>query len=209
MSGADAKQLQDLITEAESVLEEKMLAEAVQMSLEEEEDGNMTSGDNSNHSASASSTGYNHTFTSQTKGKDGTFASVTRCLENLRQNISTKQFHDVTKILLQYVSNLSKDPAEPKYRKIKTTNKVFQQRVAPFHDAQDILRTAGFEEQNGAYCFGIDPSTGDRKAITKDALETLNTVRDALAKYKDGATSEDPFSLLERLTNEEDRERRR
>ena len=45
-----------------------------------------------------------------------------------------------------YLSNIASNCAEKKYHKIKTTNKVFSDKVAPVPEALELLAVVGFEK---------------------------------------------------------------
>jgi len=44
-----------------------------------------------------------------------------------------------------YIINIAQNPLEPKFRSINTANKAFQERVAPFEVAREILQAVGFQ----------------------------------------------------------------
>ncbi|KAL2089648.1 hypothetical protein ACEWY4_014336 [Coilia grayii] len=48
-------------------------------------------------------------------------------------------------IINKYIDNICKNPTEEKYRKIKLTNKIFQERVSCVEGCQEFLQALGFE----------------------------------------------------------------
>ena len=47
--------------------------------------------------------------------------------------------------LCKYLDNIIQNPDEPKYQKIRCSNKVFQEKVAPIIGAKEFLQAAGFQ----------------------------------------------------------------
>jgi len=50
--------------------------------------------------------------------------------------------------LSKFVGNVKKNPAEPKYRKIRLTNKMVHERVVAVPGATDLLRAVGFTDED-------------------------------------------------------------
>lgn len=50
--------------------------------------------------------------------------------------------------LFRYLDNIVQNPGEEKYHKIRTQNKVFQEKVAPIEGIQQFLSAAGFQLQS-------------------------------------------------------------
>ncbi|XP_078360364.1 UBX domain-containing protein 6-like isoform X2 [Oculina patagonica] len=50
-------------------------------------------------------------------------------------------------LLCRYLDNICKNPDEEKYQKIKQSNKIFQERVAPIKGASEFLLACGFEDK--------------------------------------------------------------
>jgi hypothetical protein len=201
-SGANAKQLYDEIAEAERVLEETLLAEAVQMSLQQE----TSSEQNVGVSATASSAEQQNLL--KHSSEDATTLRVRDSLEKLRNNLSSKAFGDTTSLMLKCITNIYENPAEAKYRKIKTTNKAYKERLEPQTPALDVLRAVGFEEKDGHLCFRSDASTGQTQQLSREDLFRLDSAKKAVTAYREGCDS-DPFTLFERWVVEEDNNRKR
>uniref|UniRef100_A0A3B5LWC2 UBX domain-containing protein 6 n=1 Tax=Xiphophorus couchianus TaxID=32473 RepID=A0A3B5LWC2_9TELE len=81
-------------------------------------------------------------------------------------------------IISKYVDNICKNPSEEKYRKIKVSNKVFQEKVSPVEGSREFLQAVGFisvmlpEEEE----FLVLPEQSD------DALELMKERRDRLQR---------------------------
>lgn len=52
---------------------------------------------------------------------------------------------DAVDILSKYLDNLIVNAGEPKYRRIRTSNKVFSEKVAPIKGCVEFLEAVGFE----------------------------------------------------------------
>uniref|UniRef100_A0A1A8P5I0 UBX domain-containing protein 6 n=2 Tax=Nothobranchius pienaari TaxID=704102 RepID=A0A1A8P5I0_9TELE len=86
-------------------------------------------------------------------------------------------------IISKYVENICKNPTEEKYRKIKVSNKVFQEKVHPVEGSREFLQALGFisvmlpvEDQEEDEEFLVLPEQ------SPDALELMKERRDRLQK---------------------------
>ncbi|XP_054914091.1 UBX domain-containing protein 6 [Poeciliopsis prolifica] len=86
-------------------------------------------------------------------------------------------------IISKYVDNICKNPSEEKYRKIKVSNKVFQEKVRPVEGSREFLQALGFisvmlpvEGQEEEEEFLVLPEQSD------DALELMKERRDRLQR---------------------------
>ncbi|XP_043984999.1 UBX domain-containing protein 6 isoform X2 [Gambusia affinis] len=86
-------------------------------------------------------------------------------------------------IISKYVDNICKNPSEEKYRKIKVSNKVFQEKVRPVEGSREFLQAVGFisvmlpvEGQEEEEEFLVLPEQSD------DALELMKERRDRLQR---------------------------
>uniref|UniRef100_A0A336M5Y8 CSON009594 protein n=1 Tax=Culicoides sonorensis TaxID=179676 RepID=A0A336M5Y8_CULSO len=99
---------------------------------------------------------------------------LTSCL--IIHNCNTKdKIETCVETLIRYIENIINHPDEEKYRKIRMSNRIFQEKVEHVEGALDFLRAIGFTEQT------ID----DEKFLifsldVKENLETMNTLLDAL-----------------------------
>ena len=69
--------------------------------------------------------------------------------------------------LLLIAGNIVKNGAEPKYRFIKTGNKVYLSKVGLFGCAGELMRLIGFSKVEGGWVMeeGVTPSTGTMRAM--------------------------------------------
>ncbi|CAN7988614.1 unnamed protein product [Ixodes hexagonus] len=77
--------------------------------------------------------------------------------------------------LCKYLSNIVEHPEEDKYRRIRLSNKILQERVLPLEGASQFLEAAGFERQDEFFVF---PEGGDveQLCLLRDALRTAEPV---------------------------------
>ena len=57
-----------------------------------------------------------------------------------------EKFLDVSDLLIRFASNILKDPQNVKYRKIRVSNPIVQNRLLPVEGAIECLFEMGFEE---------------------------------------------------------------
>ncbi|EDV26937.1 uncharacterized protein TRIADDRAFT_22754 [Trichoplax adhaerens] len=74
-------------------------------------------------------------------------ATVIRLIEKN----SGKVFDDASYAILRYTSNILKEPEIIKFRKIKTTNDIFKNRILPADGAIECLLAMGFRQEDGNY----------------------------------------------------------
>lgn len=80
--------------------------------------------------------------------------------------------------LSTYLENLAKFPSEEKFRKIRKSNKAYQERVASMEGHDLFLAAAGFNSETiDGEEFWVFPST---KLEEPETIETLQALRDAL-----------------------------
>lgn len=70
---------------------------------------------------------------------------LTACLIIQSCNKSREKVEMCVETLSKYLENILLHPTEEKYRKIRLSNRVFQDKVAPVEGAQDFLLGAGFQ----------------------------------------------------------------
>ncbi len=61
----------------------------------------------------------------------------------------------------KYAENAKNNSTDAKYHRIKKANNAFQQRVAPFPEALDLLRALGFKDANDPEFMAVVGSTAD------------------------------------------------
>lgn len=94
--------------------------------------------------------------------------------------------------LCKYIDNIIKNPGEEKYRRIRLSNKAFQERVASLEGANDFLRGCGFEmkklpgqdDTEEDYWVFPEELIGDLELLTtmKDSLRTAEPIHAELAR---------------------------
>lgn len=77
--------------------------------------------------------------------------------------------------LCKYLTNIVDHPGEEKYRRIRLSNKILQERVLPLEGAAQFLEAAGFEQTDDCFVF---PEDGDPEqlCVLRDALRTAEPV---------------------------------
>lgn len=58
--------------------------------------------------------------------------------------------------LCKYIENIVSNPTEEKYRKIRMSNKAFQERIQPIEGTKEFLEAAGFVVQELPFNEGTD-----------------------------------------------------
>uniref|UniRef100_A0A1A8BL40 UBX domain-containing protein 6 n=1 Tax=Nothobranchius kadleci TaxID=1051664 RepID=A0A1A8BL40_NOTKA len=86
-------------------------------------------------------------------------------------------------IISKYVENICKNPTEEKYRKIKVSNKVFQEKVLPVEGSREFLQALGFI----SVMLPVEGQEEDEEFLvlpeqSPDALELMKERRDRLQK---------------------------
>ncbi|CAD5225790.1 unnamed protein product [Bursaphelenchus xylophilus] len=91
-------------------------------------------------------------------------------------------------IMIWSLNRQDKNPDEPKFKKIRTTNKVFTEKIKPVKGAEEFLRGVGFAEQL------LDGPDGHKEIflVFKDeGPDALGTLQDSLSALEAG----EPVSL--------------
>lgn len=107
---------------------------------------------------------------------------MSECLRSLRR----KNKHDEARVkkafhtLLVYIGNVTKDPEEERFRRIRLSNPIFLDRVGHFKEGVDFLELCGFERIEG----------GKFLYLPRDKFET-ETFRSAGAQLESAITN--PF----------------
>ena len=68
-------------------------------------------------------------------------ASFSELVSNSRDD-----FMKTSELLIRFAENVLKDENNPKYRKIRLENKIFQEKILPFTGAVQCLFEMGFQE---------------------------------------------------------------
>lgn len=74
-------------------------------------------------------------------------ALSTACAMIYSLNKDSNKIKACVDLLCRYLDNICKNPDEEKFQKIKKSNKVFQERVAPIRGAVQFLLACGFEDK--------------------------------------------------------------
>ncbi|XP_063239310.1 UBX domain-containing protein 6 [Bacillus rossius redtenbacheri] len=102
-------------------------------------------------------------------------------------NRSKEKVEQCVETLCKYLENIVQHPEEEKYRRIRESNRVFQERVAGVEGARDLLLAAGFREQT------LPHRDGEEKFLvfSPDNVEGL----DSLQVLCDALRSAEPVTL--------------
>lgn len=66
------------------------------------------------------------------------------------------QINVCNETLCKYIENIVSNPTEEKYRKIRMSNKAFQERILPIEGTKEFLEAAGFVVQELPFNEGTD-----------------------------------------------------
>ena len=94
----------------------------------------------------------------------------------MRAAIFDEDSREIVRVLLKLISNLLLNPGIPKFREIKTTNKVISRLLVMYPDTLDYLLLVGFEfagQPKGAVIL-LDPSS-ENKSTVETALQVLKS----------------------------------
>ena len=72
-------------------------------------------------------------------------AGLTACLVIHTVNKPLEKVQKCVETLFRYLDNVVQNPEEEKYQKIRTQNKIYQERVAPIEGVQQFLEAACFQ----------------------------------------------------------------
>ncbi|KAL1198880.1 hypothetical protein V5N11_008500 [Cardamine amara subsp. amara] len=99
------------------------------------------------------------------------------CLRSLRRNHKDEDPRIIRRAfetLLMIVRNVAKKPDEEKYRRIRLTNRLFQERVRRFKEGIEFMKLCGFKRDQGSEFLSL--STHDTDILRlQDAAFQLNT----------------------------------
>ncbi|CAL8396130.1 unnamed protein product [Boreogadus saida] len=87
-------------------------------------------------------------------------------------------------IISKYIENICKNPAEEKYRKIKVSNKVFQEKVHCLEGSREFLRAVGFV----SVMFPVDGQEEDEEflVLPEQGAEALEGVKESRERLQRG-----------------------
>lgn len=72
------------------------------------------------------------------------------------------------------VTNVAKKPEEDKYRRIRVTNRLFQERVGRFKEGIEFMELCGFKRDKGSEFLSLSTHDADILQL-RDAAFQLNT----------------------------------
>ncbi|KAG0478445.1 hypothetical protein HPP92_013164 [Vanilla planifolia] len=77
--------------------------------------------------------------------------SMKDCLRSLKKNhkVDDAKAKKAFQTLLIYVGNIARNPDDEKYRKIRLSNPLFQDRIGKFEEGVQFLELCGFEKDDG------------------------------------------------------------
>jgi len=111
---------------------------------------------------------------------DDAEAGLTACLVIHTVNKNPEKVRQCVETLFRYLDNIVQNPGEEKYHKIRTQNKVFQEKVAPIEGIQQFLSAAGFQLQSVPNAQQEMESCWIFSKQRPDYLEFLTSLRDGL-----------------------------
>ncbi|KAL1544600.1 UBX domain-containing protein 1-like [Salvia divinorum] len=109
-------------------------------------------------------------------------ASARECMRDCLRTLKHQNKDDNTgamrafQTLLIYVKNVFKDPDEGKFRKIRISNPVFQDRVGRFEEGVKFLELCGFERVEGGNFLFMPRERVDRSMLKSAAAELHNAL---------------------------------
>nr|CAD7461729.1 unnamed protein product [Timema tahoe] len=92
-------------------------------------------------------------------------------------NKNREKVEQCVETLCKYLENILHNPGEEKYHRIRQSNRVFQERVAPLEGTQDLLQAAGFQAKDDYLVFSEERlQTPDTLQILCDALRSAEPI---------------------------------
>nr|CAD7448373.1 unnamed protein product [Timema bartmani] len=92
-------------------------------------------------------------------------------------NKNREKVEQCVETLCKYLENILHNPGEEKYHRIRQSNRVFQERVAPLEGTQDLLQAAGFQAEDDYLVFSEERlQTPDTLQILCDALRSAEPI---------------------------------
>ncbi|ROT83057.1 UBX domain-containing protein 6 [Penaeus vannamei] len=104
---------------------------------------------------------------------------IAACLIIQTCNKNKEKINVCNETLCKYIENIVSNPTEEKYRKIRMSNKAFQERILPIEGTKEFLEAAGFVVQELPFNEGTDKFWVFPEDKLAD-LSTLEQLRDAL-----------------------------
>lgn len=106
-------------------------------------------------------------------------AGISACLIIHTCNKDKEKVKVCIETLCKYIENIVSNPTEEKFRKIRMSNKAYQERIKPIDGTKEFLSAAGFTQQELAFNEGMDQFWVFCEDSLND-LSSLEQLRDAL-----------------------------
>lgn len=121
-------------------------------------------------------------------GQGSISSRVMSSLLTLRQNLAMSEFVTAVRTLLTFVRNVVNNPGLEKYRKVRTANSTFQNRLGSKQGGMDCMRAFGFEEvtENGER-FLVMPA---RAAAESELRTVMGQLESALEQASGGSATQ-------------------
>ncbi|KAG5394648.1 hypothetical protein IGI04_024611 [Brassica rapa subsp. trilocularis] len=101
------------------------------------------------------------------------------CLRSLRRNHKEEDPRTMRRAfetLLMIVRNAAKNPDEEKYRRIRVTNRLFQERVGRFKEGMEFMELCGFKREGGSEFLSLANDEGDMSRLRDAAFQLQSAV---------------------------------
>ncbi|XP_013647396.2 UBX domain-containing protein 1 isoform X1 [Brassica napus] len=101
------------------------------------------------------------------------------CLRSLRRNHKEEDPRTMRRVfetLLMIVRNAAKTPDEEKYRRIRVTNRLFQERVGRFKEGLEFMELCGFKREGGSEFLSLANDEGDMSRLRDASFQLQSAV---------------------------------
>ncbi|RID59785.1 hypothetical protein BRARA_F02987 [Brassica rapa] len=101
------------------------------------------------------------------------------CLRSLRRNHKEEDPRTMRRAfetLLMIVRTAAKNPDEEKYRRIRVTNRLFQERVGRFKEGMEFMELCGFKREGGSEFLSLANDEGDMSRLRDAAFQLQSAV---------------------------------
>ncbi|KAJ0253916.1 Ubiquitin-associated [Hirschfeldia incana] len=101
------------------------------------------------------------------------------CLRSLRRNHKDEDpitMRRAFETLLMIVRNAAKNPDEEKYRRIRVTNRLFQERVGRFEEGMEFMELCGFKREGESEFLSLVNHEGDMSRLRDAAFQLQSAV---------------------------------
>ncbi|CAF2010174.1 unnamed protein product [Brassica napus] len=101
------------------------------------------------------------------------------CLRSLRRNHKEEDPRTMRRAfdtLLMIVRNAAKTPDEEKYRRIRVTNRLFQERVGRFKEGLEFMELCGFKREGGSEFLSLAKHDADLSLLRDAAFQLQSAV---------------------------------